>query len=33
MIRAASGFPVLVIMLLLSYRFTGWYWTRAKVMR
>jgi hypothetical protein len=33
MIRTASGFPVLVVMLLLSYRFPRWYWARTKDMR
>ncbi len=31
-IRTASGFPVLVVMLMFSYRFPGWYWRRAKDM-
>ena len=31
-IRTASGFPVLVVMLIFSYRFPGWYWRRAKDM-
>ena len=28
-VRIASGLPVLVVMLILSYRFPGWYWARA----
>ena len=28
-IRTASGIPVMVLMLFLSYRFPGWYWKRA----
>lgn len=28
-VRTASGLPVLVLMLILSYRFPGWYWERA----
>ena len=28
-IRTASGIPVMVLMLFLSYRFPGWYWERA----
>lgn len=27
-IRTASGIPVMVLMLFLSYRFPGWYWER-----
>jgi hypothetical protein len=27
-VRTASGLPVLVLMLILSYRFPGWYWER-----
>jgi intracellular septation protein A len=29
-VRTASGLPVLVVMLILSYRFPGWYWQRAR---
>ena len=29
MARTASGLPVTVLMLVLSYRFPGWYWERA----
>ena len=29
MARTASGIPVMVLMLILSYRFPGWYWERA----
>ena len=29
-VRSASGFPVLVVLLLFSYRFPGWYWARKK---
>ena len=29
-VRTASGLPVLVVMLILSYRFPGWYWERAR---
>ena len=29
-VRTASGLPVLVLMLILSYRFPGWYWERAR---
>ena len=28
-VRTASGIPVMVLMLVLSYRFPGWYWERA----
>ena len=28
-VRTASGLPVMVLMLVLSYRFPGWYWDRA----
>jgi intracellular septation protein A len=28
-VRTASGLPILVLMLILSYRFPGWYWSRA----
>ena len=28
-IRTASGIPVMVLMLVLSYRFPEWYWERA----
>jgi intracellular septation protein A len=28
-VRTASGLPVMVLMLVLSYRFPGWYWERA----
>ena len=28
-VRTASGLPVLVVMLIFSYRFPGWYWERA----
>ncbi len=27
-VRTASGFPVLIIMLIFSYRFPRWYWER-----
>jgi len=30
LVRTASGLPVLVVMLLLTYRFPRWYWERAK---
>jgi len=30
MARTASGIPVMVLMLVLSYRFPGWYWERAR---
>ena len=30
-VRTASGFPVLVLMLLFTYRFPRWSWTRARV--
>jgi intracellular septation protein A len=30
-IRTALGFPVLVLMLIFTYRFPGWYWARARV--
>ena len=29
-IRIASGLPVLILMLIFSYRFPGWYWERAR---
>jgi intracellular septation protein A len=29
MVRTAAGIPVMVLMLVFSYRFPGWYWTRA----
>jgi intracellular septation protein A len=29
-VRTASGIPVMVLMLVFSYRFPGWYWARAK---
>lgn len=29
-IRTASGLPVLVLLLLFSYRFPRWYWNRAR---
>ena len=29
-IRTASGLPVLVVMLLFTYRFPRWYWERAR---
>jgi hypothetical protein len=28
-VRTASGIPVMVLMLVFSYRFPGWYWHRA----
>jgi hypothetical protein len=28
-VRTASGIPVTVLMLVISYRFPGWYWERA----
>jgi len=28
-VRTASGIPVMVLMLVLSYRFPEWYWERA----
>ena len=28
-VRTASGIPVMVLMLVLSYRFPGWYWERT----
>jgi intracellular septation protein A len=30
-VRTASGFPVLALMLIFTYRFPRWYWMRAKV--
>jgi intracellular septation protein A len=30
-VRTASGFPVLVLMLIFTYRFPRWYWARASV--
>ena len=30
MARTASGIPVMVLMLILSYRFPGWNWERAR---
>ncbi len=30
-VRTASGFPVLVLMLIFTYRFPRWYWARARV--
>ena len=30
-IRTALGFPVLVLMLIFTYRFPRWYWARARV--
>jgi intracellular septation protein A len=30
-VRTASGFPVLLLMLIFTYRFPGWYWARARV--
>jgi intracellular septation protein A len=29
-VRTASGLPVLVVMLIFSYRFPRWYWERAR---
>jgi intracellular septation protein A len=29
-VRTASGLPVVVLMLIFSYRFPGWYWERMK---
>jgi len=29
-VRTASGFPVLVVMLIITYRFPRWYWERAR---
>ena len=29
-VRAASGFPVLIVMLIFTYRFPGWYWQRPR---
>lgn len=29
-VRAASGVPVLVVMLVFTYRFPRWYWARAR---
>ena len=29
-VRTASGIPVMVLTLVFSYRFPGWYWARAK---
>jgi intracellular septation protein A len=29
-VRTASGLPVLIVMLIFSYRFPRWYWERAK---
>ena len=28
-VRTTSGFPVTALMIVLSYRFPGWYWERA----
>lgn len=30
-VRTASGFPVLLLMLIFTYRFPRWYWARARV--
>ena len=30
-VRTASGFPVLALMLIFTYRFPRWYWARARV--
>ena len=30
-VRTASGLPVLVVMLIFTYRFPRWYWERARV--
>jgi len=30
-VRTASGFPVLVLMLIFTYRFPRWYWARTRV--
>jgi len=32
-IRTASGIPILVLMLVFSYRFPRWYWERARANR
>ena len=32
-VRTASGLPVLVLMLIFSYRFPRWYWERPRVNR
>ena len=29
-VRTASGIPVLIVMLLFSYRFPAWYWERSR---
>jgi intracellular septation protein A len=29
-VRTASGFPVLVLMLIFTYRFPRWYWARTR---
>ena len=29
-VRTASGFPVLIVMLIFSYRFPRWYWERPR---
>jgi hypothetical protein len=28
-VRTVAGLPVMVLMLVFSYRFPGWYWERA----
>lgn len=30
MIRITSGLPVMVLMLIFTYRFPGWYWQRVR---
>jgi len=30
-VRTASGIPVMVLMIVFSYRFPGWYWERARL--
>jgi intracellular septation protein A len=32
-VRTASGLPVLVLMLIFTYRFPKWYWERARINR
>jgi len=28
-VRTSTGIPVMVLMLIFSYRFPGWYWERT----
>ena len=32
-VRTAAGFPVLVVLLIFTYRFPNWYWQRARANR